>query len=97
MSLREYTSTEALNLMMGSLGFKRLAAGTHVAGAGSHTDVTEFVIIKAKNGLFTYGASCVVADGDAPSSGDTILEGEQDSGRFTTIVVTSGVAYAYYR
>lgn len=91
------TEQEALNYMMGAEGFKRLAVGTHVAGAGNHVGVAEFLALKAKNASATYGAACVAAVGDAPSEDDAILEGDVDIVRLTTVVVKSGVMYAYYR
>jgi len=96
--MSEYlTEQEALNYMMGLEGFKRLAVGTHVAGAGSHTDVVEFIALKAKSASATYGAACVASAGDAPSEDDAILEGDIDIVRLTTVVVKTGVMYGYYR
>lgn len=90
------TEQEALNYMMGLNGFKRLTAATHVAGAGAHTDVIEFIALKAKNASATYGAACVASAGTAPSEDDTILEGDIDVVKLTTVVVKSGVMYAYF-
>ena len=88
---------EALNHMMGAEGFKRLAVGTHVAGSGSHATVQEFLALKAKNGSATYGPACVASVGSIPSEDDTILEGDIDIVKLTTVVVKTGVMYAYYR
>jgi hypothetical protein len=95
--LARFTPGEALNIMVGGLGFKRLSAGTYVAGVTSgHTDITEYVLVKAKNAAATYGTGCVASIGDAPSNADAILEGEADAVRLTTLVIATGVAYVYY-
>jgi|TARA_R110000868_G_scaffold138030_1_gene351795 hypothetical protein len=96
-SISKYTAGEATTQLLGGIGFKRLAAGTHVAGAGSHTDVTEFYAIKAVAGLLTFGAACVAVNGDAPANTDTLLEGVELRCRLTTIVTSSGISYAYFR
>jgi hypothetical protein len=95
--LNRLTEKEALNLMVGGIGFKRLTAGTYVAGTtAGHEDVTEYVLIKAKNANATYGTGCVAAIGDAPANADVITQDEVDAQRLTTLVVASGVVYAYY-
>jgi hypothetical protein len=96
-SIREYSAAEAGNLLLGGVGFKRLAAGTHVAGAGSHTDVKEFYLVKAIAGTLTFGAACVASNGDAPATTDTLLQDAELKCILTTIVVTTGIAYAYFR
>lgn len=96
-SIRQFSSAEAANMQLGGVGFKRLTAGTHVAGAGSLTDVNEFYLIKAAAGTLTFGAACVASSGDVPANTDTLTQDAELKCRLTTIVISSGVAYAYYR
>lgn len=98
MSLHLLTPTEAQNLAIGSNGFKRLTAATHTAGSGSHTDVTEFVLIHNPTGSnVVFGTGCVSAKGDAPANTDVVAPGYSLPCRLTTVVISSGIAYAYFR
>ena len=95
--LNRLTEKEALNLMVGGIGFKRLTAGTYVAGTSAgHENVAEYVLVKAKNANAVYGAGCVASIGDVPAVDDVILQDEVDAVRLTTLVVKTGVVYAYY-
>lgn len=96
-NLNDNSILELTALESGALGFKRLAAGTHVAGAGSHTDVTEFISAVAINAAATYGGSCVAPNGDIPTAADSIPEGVTHKFRFTTLHTATGVVLAYYR
>jgi hypothetical protein len=86
----------AVSVSTGCLGFKRIAdTNDHVAGAGSHTDVTEFVRLQAITAT-VFGANNVSAEGDNIVSTDPLAAGDDIWGRFTTIDLTSGIVYAYY-
>ena len=89
-TLRDLNAAEAANMLVGGAGFKRLTSGTHTAGSGSHTDVKEFRLI------VNPGAASVAANGDAPATTDAIASGNQLPCRLTTIVVTSGIGYAFF-
>ena len=90
------SAAKMLSIQTGCLGFKRIAdANDHVAGAGSHTDVTEFVRIQAITAT-VFGANNVSAEGDAIAATDPLAAGDSVYGRFTTIDLTSGIVFAYY-
>ena len=85
-------------MQRGSVGFKRLTSGTHVAGAGSHTDVTEFFSIKTiGTTALAFGANSVAVNGDIPTSADVLAQGDELVCRFTTIHTTAGVCFAWFR
>lgn len=70
---------------IGGHGFTRIASGT----------TGDFRVLKAVNGDVTFGAGCLVASGDPPSNGDVLQQGDFLPGRFTKVVYTGGVLYAY--
>lgn len=98
MSLHDNTIQELLALSAGRLGFKRIAdTNVHTAGAGSHTDVAEFIgLYSAGATQATFGAGCVAAVGDAPSATDQLPEGFMLPCRLTSVQLAGGVAYALY-
>ncbi len=83
------TESESLNAQLGSTGFKRItsASGT-VSGA--------FYALKAIGGAAVIAAGTAVGLGDAPSSGDSIAQGDVLFAPFTAVQVSSGTVYAYY-
>jgi len=73
----------------GRYGFERVGTATTVQG--------EFAFVRAVNGNVEFGADTEVANGTAPSDGDTLQQGETLWAPFTKIDIdTGGVLYAYY-
>lgn len=95
-TINNFTEREALNILTGVRGFKRIAdTNAHAAGSGSHTDVAEFVGIFVV-GAATFATGNVAASGDAPANLDALSAGDFIRCRLTTIKLSAGTIYAYY-
>jgi len=90
MALRK-AITELLQQAGGRHGHARVTAGT--------TETGTFSFVKAMNGDVTFGPGCVAAEGDGPSDGDVLREGDVLPTTMTAVEVkgaSGGVAYAFH-
>lgn len=82
-----------------SLGKTTLTTGQNgrvkIDAAGTDTYTGSFFCIKPISSDFTYGAGCVATHGDAPDSGDAVLQGDLDQWPGSVVVAGTGSAWVY--